>query len=84
MSLGSINPNNTYYITILKDGANKINLIQYDTTATIDSEYYSIDSSAFIYSDGANYIEINGNSNDNFIISNEANTNQLMIEYVAK
>ena len=57
--LDSINANDIYEISLLKDGAIEWDLFRLDTSFTIESSYHYVDSSAFVYSDGTNYIEIN-------------------------
>ena len=45
--------------------------------------FHHMDVSAFVYSDGTNYIEINGYSTfDNFNAGSDDRFNQLTIEYV--
>jgi len=80
--LANINPNNGYLITIFKDGATEFYLDNYGTSATNGVSFYDVDSSAFVYSNGTNYIEINGYSNDDFWVSSDL-YNQLTIEFVA-
>jgi len=83
-----ISPNFLYKTSILKDGAIEFVLDRLVTNSTIDSYWHHIDSSAFVYSDGINYIELNGFSNgdDDFSPYTDAahNYNQLMIEYMAQ
>ncbi|MFX1596735.1 MAG: hypothetical protein ACFFBK_11805, partial [Promethearchaeota archaeon] len=57
--LAGISPSSIYKLRILKDGVTESFLDFYQTAVTIDSNYHSIDSSAFVYSNGTNYIEIN-------------------------
>jgi hypothetical protein len=80
--LTQISPASIYKIRLLKDGAIEFFFDFYETSGTIDSIYRSIDSSAFVYSNGANYIEINGESNDNFLVPPNDLYNQLTIEFV--
>jgi hypothetical protein len=82
VGLASFSPNSVYSIIVLKDGVNDIFL---DTVYTgfLDSELVrAIDSSAFVYSDGTNYFEINGVSDEDYWPSLDR-SNQLTIEYVA-
>ena len=83
-----ISPNFLYKTSILKDGAIEFVLDRLVTNSTIDSYWHQIDSSAFVYCDGINYIELNGFSNgdDDFGPYTDAahNYNQLTIEYVAQ
>ena len=81
--LVGISPASIYTIRILKDGAIEFFFDFYETSGTIDSIYHSVDSSAFVYSDGTNYIEINGDSGDNFSVPPNDFYNQLTIEFVA-
>ncbi len=72
-----------YNILIWKDGTNEIYLDRYETLGSAPTFYY-IDSTAFVYSDGTDFIEINAYSNgDNFITSTMYLYSQLTIEYVA-
>ncbi|MFW9879258.1 MAG: hypothetical protein ACFFG0_39775 [Candidatus Thorarchaeota archaeon] len=77
-----INPSNVYRVRILKDGVIESFLDFYETSAAIDSIYHSIDSSAFVYSNGTNYIEINGYSTDDFSVPSNNLYNQLTIEFL--
>jgi len=79
--LAGISPSSIYVITIFKDGAVEFYLHRYETLATSVAWFYNIDSSAFVYSNGTNYIEISGSSNDDFQFSIDL-YNQLSIEYV--
>jgi len=79
--LGSISPSSTYWIAIFKDGAVEFYLDRFKTGAVVAEPVQIIDSSAFVYSDGTTYIEINGFSTDDFGISADV-YNQLSIEYV--
>jgi len=81
--LGSMLFSNDYSIMILKDGAIEIYLDFYDTSTASVGWYYPIDSSVFVYSNGTNYIEINGYGDaDNFFAVDSSNFNQATIEYV--
>ena len=80
--LVGISPASIYNIRFLKDGAIEFFFDFYETSGTIDSIYRSVDSSAFVYSDGTNYIEINGESGDNFSVPGNDLYNQLTIEFV--
>ena len=80
--LDDISPATIYWIRFLKDGAYEFFLDYYETSGTVDSDYHSIDSSVFAYSNGTNYIEINGYSfGANFIVHYEDLYNQLTIEF---
>ena len=81
--LVGISPSSLYKIRILKDGAIEFYFDFYQTSGTIDSIYHSIDSSMFVYSNGTNYIEINGVSGDDFSVPSNDLYNQLTIEFVA-
>ncbi len=81
--LAGISPSNSYRVRILKDGVTECFLDFYETATIIDSFYHSIDSSAFVYSNGTNYIEINGDSADDFSVPSNDLYNQLTIEFVA-
>ncbi|HDZ19301.1 hypothetical protein LCGC14_0918070 [marine sediment metagenome] len=84
--LVSMNPSNLYFTVLLKDGVDEFVFDTYETSLAMNSGYHSIDSSAFVYSNGTNYIEIRGTSafgdDFNVPISNEL-YNQLTIEFVA-
>ena len=82
--LDDISPGTIYWITLFKDGAVEFFFDYFETKVTVDSDYYSIDSSGFVYSNSTNYIEINGYSfGSNFIVDAEDLFNQLTIEFVA-
>ena len=82
--LGGISDSCSYRLSLLKDGAIESHLDFYVTSSTNDSSWYYIDSSAFVYSNGTNYIEINEYSTtDDFSPSTSNIYNQLTIEYVA-
>ena len=83
--LKDINASFLYKTTILKDGATEFVLDRLQTGATFDEYYHHIDSSAFVYSDGSNYIELNGYTDwdDYFSPHLSPHYNQLTIEYVA-
>ncbi|HDZ17254.1 MAG TPA: hypothetical protein ENH75_03135 [archaeon] len=78
--LAGLGPSNIYLITIFKDGAIEFQLERYET-GTSSVGYYNIYSSAFVYSNGTNYIEINGLATANFYVSLDVYS-QLTIEYV--
>ncbi len=81
--LNYLDPNKQYYIKLLKDGLTEGHIHFYDTPSTASSYYY-MDSSEFVYSDGTNYIELNGYSNFNdFLPTSSTDYNQFIIEYVA-
>ena len=79
-----IDTSNIYAIRLLKDGDYEFFLDYYETSLAMNSPYRSIDSSAFVYSNGTNYIEINGYSafGDDFSVSPSDVYNQLTIEFV--
>ena len=78
--LYNLDPGNYYSIEIFKNGINSFVLYIFDINSGDPDNFY-VDSSAFIYSDGTDYIEINGKtgSDDFYPISN----NRFTIEYVA-
>ena len=82
-----ISPNFVYETRILKDGAFEFAFDHLVTGATVDSYWHHIDSSAFVYSNGRNYIEVNGYSNGDNIFRPFTDAaydyNQLTIEYIA-
>ena len=82
-----ISTNFVYETRILKDGAFEFAFDRLVTGATVDSYWHHIDSSAFVYSNGRNYIEVNGYSewDNNFRPFTDAahDYNQLTIEYIA-
>ena len=78
--LSGLGPSNIYLITILKDGTIEFQLERYET-GTSSVGYYNIYSSAFVYSNGTNYIEINGLATANFYVPLDLYS-QLTIEYV--
>ncbi len=85
--LWDISISSTYKAIILKDGAIEFILDYLKTGAALDNLWHNFDSSAFVYSDGTNYIELNGFSNTDedfepYPGDNQMN-NQLTIEYVA-
>ncbi|KKL60373.1 hypothetical protein LCGC14_2205940 [marine sediment metagenome] len=82
--LGGISPSNNYWVRLFKDGAIESHLDFYSTSSTSDSSWHYIDSSAFVYSDGTNYIEINAFSSDDFSPSTNDDYNRFMIEYVVQ
>ncbi len=79
--LVNIDPSNGYLITIIKNGATEFYLDNYGTPAIGAVSFYDVDSFAFVHSNGTNYIEISGYSNDGFWPS-IALYNQLTIEFV--
>ncbi len=82
--IADIGPSNRYWIGILKDGVTEFYIYRYETSATMDAILHYIDSSAFVYSDGTNYIELNGWSNtDDFNCGGSEIFDQFKIEYVA-
>jgi len=85
MFLNYLDPDTQYYIKLLKDGLTEGHIHFYETeTSSTASSYYYIDSSEFVYSDGTNYIEINGFSytDNSFSIGSDI-YNQFKIEYIA-
>ena len=81
--LGGISPSSNYWVRLLKDGAIESYLDFYATSSN-DSSWHYIDLSAFVYSNGTNYIEINEySSSDDFLPSTNDIYNQLTIEHVA-
>ncbi len=67
MLVAGLTANMDYYVKLLKDGEVESQLYYYSTSSAVSSAYDSLDSSAFVYSNGTNYIEINGHSfNDDF------------------
>jgi len=78
--LYNLDPGNYYSIEIFKNGINSFVLYIFDINSGDPDNFY-VDSSAFIYSDGTDYIEINGKtgSDDFYPIS----SNRFTIEYVA-
>ncbi|KKM85536.1 hypothetical protein LCGC14_1288030 [marine sediment metagenome] len=75
--------NHYYLIWLYVDGAYEFLLDRHQTSTTFVSSLHYIDSSAFIYSNGTNYIELNGYSNnDDFDITGNHYYNQFMIEYI--
>ena len=80
--LSGISPSRVYSISLFKDGAMESYLDYFGTLAASVFSYHNIDSSVLVYSNGANYIEINGFSSDDFQIYVDI-FNQLTIEYVA-
>ncbi len=86
MVLMDINPASIYTIKLLKDGITEFFLDYYETSLAMNSQYHSVDSFAFVYSNGTNYIEINGESllgDNNFFVRADDLFNQLTIEFVA-
>ena len=81
--LFGISPSSTYWARIYKDGSSEIYLDRHGTSATVDSIYHYIDSSGFVYSNGTNYIEINGYSLGDFFYVSLDPFNQFKIEYIA-
>ncbi len=80
--LTGINPSSTYWIRLYVNGTLTNYMARHETSAA-SPIFHHIDASAFVYSDGTNYIEINGYSNgDNFNAGSDDRFNQLTIEYV--
>jgi hypothetical protein len=85
MVLMDINPASIYAIKLLKDGITVFFFDYYETSLAMNSQYHSVDSFAFVYSNGTNYIEINGESllgDNNFFVHTDDLFNQLTIEFV--
>ncbi len=82
--LSGIDPSNSSKLILLKDGATE-SYLDYYVTSTDDSSWYYIDLSAFVYSDGINYIEINERYSytDDFSPSTNDMYNRFIIEYIA-
>jgi len=81
--LAGISPSSAYRVRILKDGVIESYFDFYQIAVTIDSNYHYIDSSMFVYSNSTNYIEINGESTDDFSVPANDLYNYLTIEFVA-
>ncbi len=79
--LSGISPSSDYYVSLFKDGSMESYLDLHGTSAASVSWFHNIDSSVLVYSNGTNYIEINGFSGDDFQIYLDI-FNQLTIEYV--
>jgi hypothetical protein len=83
MMLSSIDAGSWYWIIILKNGVQEFYLLYLETSASPESDYFALDSSAFVYSNGTNYFEILGDSNgDAFSPGASQIYNQLTIEFV--
>ena len=68
----------------MKDGVTVFYFDRYEPSATVVSTLHYIDSSAFVYSNGSNYIELRGWSDtDDFDSNANSLFNQLKIEYAA-
>ena len=80
--LGGISPSSSYRLELLKDGTIESYLDFYATSSTNDSSWHYIDSSAFVYSNGTNFIEIETFSTYDSTPSND-DYNQFTIEYAA-
>ena len=82
--LGDIDPAEHYYIRLLKNHTIDEYLFSVWTTSTATS-VYKIDTSALVYSDGMNYIEIGASSSpqDTFGISGTNHENGLSIEFIS-
>ena len=82
--LSNLGPSNRYWVSILKDGVTVFYFDRYEPSATVVSTLHYIDSSAFVYSNGSDYIELRGWSDtDDFDSNANSLFNQLKIEYVA-
>jgi len=85
MVLMGINPASIYTMKLLKDGITEFFLDYYETSLAMNSQYHSVDSFAFVYSNGTNYIEINGESllgDNNFFVHTDDLYNLITIESV--
>ena len=80
--LTNVDSSYSYYISLLKDGTLESYFDFFRTSSTFDAGYEYIDSSAFVYSDGTNYIELEYFSTDNYFVPGADLYNQLTIEYV--
>lgn len=81
--LGSIDTSSTYWMELLKNGALEFSMDRHQTSADLESTFHVIDSSVFVYSNGADYFEFNGISNPDTAFSPGINSyNQMTIEYV--
>ncbi len=83
--LTGISPSSYYWIGLLKDDVLVFNHDRLQTTAGETDYWHYVDSFAFVYSDGTNYIEINAYSSGDISFHSNADDafNQLTIEYVA-
>ena len=82
--LGYMSTNDIYRVYILKDDLIEFALDRFVTSSTIVSVWHYFDSTAFVYSDGTNYIEFNGYSGSkDFSPTSSTDFNQLTIEYVS-
>ncbi len=81
--LGSIGSNSRYWVSILKDNVTEFYFDRFETGATVGSTWHYLESSAFVYSNSTNSIELRGWSNtDDFYSNGNSLFNQLTIEYV--
>jgi len=81
MILSSIDASQNYWINILKNGGVKFILLYHETSATPESDYLTLDASAFVHSNGSEYFEIMGDSfGDPFFPGGSQIYNQLTIE----
>jgi len=81
--LSSIGPSDVYWTRLLKDGDVEFYFDRHETGTPADSSYHFFGSSGFVYSNGTNYIEVNGYTfSDFFYISSSDDFNQFMIEYI--
>jgi len=80
MILSNINGNQSYWINVLKNGVVKFILLYHETLATPISDYLTFDSSVFVYSNGADYFEIMGDSFGDPFFPGSQVYNQLTIE----
>lgn len=75
-----------YYLRFLKDHSIDMYLYHFDTMTSVPPAKF-IDSSAFVYSDGTNFVEIGATCGsptvNGFDISSSASMNQLLIEFVS-
>ena len=86
MLVAGLTANMNYYIRLRRDGEIESRLYYYATPSGFNSAYDTLDSSMFVYSNGSNYIEINGYSDgDDFYPYTYSDTyNQLTIEYIVE
>ncbi|KKM21430.1 hypothetical protein LCGC14_1635480 [marine sediment metagenome] len=83
--LNSLDSGLHYYLKLLKDHSIDMYLYHFDTMTSVPPGEF-IDSSAFVYSDGTNYIEIGASCSNptvSFVISSSASMNQFSIEFVS-
>ncbi len=82
--LVELSPSHSYTIEIYKNGINEFILYSFVTTVAGDPTHFYVDSAAFIYSDGTDFIEISGESNgDDFKPETGGASSRFTIEYVA-